>query len=169
MPTIAELNLLDRDAFVAALAFVFEGEPWIQTGAWELRPFDDVAGLHAALLAVLRAADTAQQLALIRAHPDLAGKAALAGALTAESTREQAAAGLGALTAEQYARFHELNAAYHAQFGFPFIICAREHTSASILAAFATRLTHERATEIKTALDEIGKIAWLRLAERVQE
>jgi OHCU decarboxylase len=108
------------------------------------------------------------KLALIRAHPDLAGKAAIAGDLTAESTREQASAGLDRLTPDEYATFIRLNTTYRERFEFPFIICVREHTKESILARFEERLAHDRDREIEAALTEIGKIARLRLLDTVQ-
>jgi OHCU decarboxylase len=165
MPTIAELNRLDRDAFVATVGHLYEQSPWIVAAAWERRPFADAAALHRATLDIVAAAGEERQLALIRAHPDLAGRLALAGELTADSAREQAAAGLTRLSAEELRRFRELNRAYSARFGFPFVICAREQSKSSILAAFEQRLVNEPAEEIATALAEIGKIAWLRLVD----
>lgn len=165
--TIEELSRLDRDAFVAAVGHVFERSPWIAAAAWERRPFASGEDLHRAMLAVVGGAGEERQLALIRAHPDLAGRVALAGALTAESAREQAAAGLTALSAEELARFTASNEAYRSRFGFPFVICAREHRREAILAAFPPRLANDRATEIATALAEIGKIARLRLQDLV--
>ena len=108
-----------------------------------------------------------RKLALIRAHPDLAGRAAIAGELTAASTREQASAGLDRLSPEEYRRFHALNDAYRARFGFPFIIAVRENTRESILQSFEARLGNERDAEVRTALEEIGKIVRLRLADAV--
>lgn len=166
-PTIAELNALDRDRFVAAVGHVFEHSPWIAAAAWERRPFADLAALHRAMVAVVAAADRAQQVALIRAHPDLAGRVALAGDLTAASAREQAAAGLTELSADELARFSAYNDAYRERFDFPFVICAREHKKVAILAAFPLRLANDRDQEIATALGEIGKIAWLRLQDAV--
>lgn len=162
------LNTGSQEAFVAALGAIFEHSPWVAADAWPARPFADVDALHQAMCAAVARAGRARQLALICAHPDLAGKAAVAGELTAESTREQRAAGLSALTPEEFARFTQLNGAYRARFGFPFIICAREHTKASILASFAARIEHNEAEEIATALGEIGKIARLRLADAVR-
>jgi OHCU decarboxylase len=166
--TVAELNRLDRAAFVAALSFVFEGPPWIVEAAWERRPFADLRVLHAALVAAMRAAPEERQVALIRAHPDLAGKAAIAGELTPESTGEQASAGLDRLTPAEYAEFSRLNAAYRERFGFPFVICVRMQTKASILQQFAARLGNAHEQEIAAALDEIAEIAWLRLSDRVE-
>jgi OHCU decarboxylase len=117
------------------------------------------------MVAIVDGAPTEARRELIRAHPDLAGKAAVTGTLTPESTREQAAAGLDRLTPEQHARIVELTAAYRERFGFPFVVCAREHTADSIIAAAAQRLTHEPDDEERTALAEIAKIAALRLAD----
>ncbi|NTU84748.1 MAG: 2-oxo-4-hydroxy-4-carboxy-5-ureidoimidazoline decarboxylase [Chloroflexales bacterium] len=163
--TLAELNALDRAAFVGAVGHCFERSPWIAEAAWPQRPFASLADLHAALSAVLDGADEARQVALIRAHPDLAGRVALAGQLTAESAREQAAAGLTALSAEELARFSAYNSAYRERFGFPFVICARENKKEAILAALPARLASDRDAEIQTALAEIKKIARLRLCD----
>lgn len=165
--SLHDLNEADQDAFVHAIGFAFEGSPWIAAQAWYNRPFSDLDDLHQTLSAVMRGAPDALKLALIRAHPDLAGKAAIAGELTAESTIEQASAGLDRLTPEEYARFTHLNSAYRERFDFPAIVCVREHTKQSILANFETRLAHEREQEIATALDEIAKIARLRLFDAV--
>ncbi|WP_025745855.1 2-oxo-4-hydroxy-4-carboxy-5-ureidoimidazoline decarboxylase [Kallotenue papyrolyticum] len=165
--TLAEINALDQAQFVAHFGAVFEHAPWVAAAAWQRRPFADLDALHRAMVEVVAAAPPAQQEALIRAHPDLAGTAALAGEVTSASAREQAGAGLNALTPAEYARFTQLNRAYHERFGFPFIICVREHTKASILAAFAARLHHDRPTEIAIALTEIAKIARLRLQDLI--
>jgi len=166
--TLANVNALSRDAFVAALGPLFEGSPWIAESTWPARPFDSIDQLHQALCATMYAAPVERQVALIQAHPDLAGKAAIAGALTAESTREQSSAGLSRLAPEQFATFTQLNQSYREKFGFPFVICAREHNAASILEHFAIRLEHPRDQEIATALGEIAKIARLRLLDAVQ-
>jgi OHCU decarboxylase len=165
--TIDEINALDQEAFVAALGSLFEGSPWIAAEAWRRRPFESVAHLHSALCDVLYHASTEQQVALIRAHPDLVGKAALAGTLTPESTREQVSAGLDCLSPEEIATFTHLNQAYKDRFGFPFVICARENKKDSILAGFARRLGNSRAEEIATSLGEIAKIGYLRLLDKV--
>lgn len=167
--TLAELNGRDREGFVAAVGHVFERSPWVAEAAWARRPFGSVADLHAAMVAAVAAAGEGRQLALIRAHPDLAGHVALAGRLTAESAGEQAAAGLTALSAEELARFHAYNAAYKERFGFPFVICARENKKDAILAAFPLRLANGRDDEIRAALGEIARIAWLRLGDCVAE
>ena len=165
--TVDEVNALDRDAFVAAVGHVFEHSPWIAERAWERRPFADVDALHAALVAAMYAAAEGERLALIRAHPDLVGRAARAGSLTPSSTREQAGAGLDALSAEEVATFDRYNAEYRERFGFPFVICARENRKESILRAFPERLRHSRDEEVSTALAEIAKIARFRLLDVV--
>ncbi len=165
--TVAELNALDQAEFTAALGFVFEHSPWVAERAWAKRPFADRQSLEAALTGVLAEAAPAERLALIQAHPELAGKAAIAGDLTAASRSEQARAGLDRLTSEEYDRFHQLNAAYGARFGFPFIVCVRLHDKAAILAAMARRLTNDRNAEIEEAIVQIGLIGGLRLADTV--
>jgi len=163
--TLAEVNLLDCAGFVAKLGFLFEGSPWIAEETWQARPFADLDRLHQALCATMYAAPIDRQIALIRAHPDLAGKAAIAGDLTPESAREQSSAGLNQLSPEEFARFTQLNLAYRDRFAFPFIICVREHTKTSILDTFVVRLGNTREQEIQTALGEIAKIARLRLLD----
>jgi 2-oxo-4-hydroxy-4-carboxy-5-ureidoimidazoline decarboxylase len=167
MTSITALNAADRATFVAAIGFAFEASPWIAEAAWDRRPFRDLADLHAALIGVVATAPEERRVALIAAHPDLAGRVAREGSLTPASRAEQASAGLDRLTPEEIARFDAANAAYRARFGFPFVICAREHDKASILAALEQRSSHERAAEIATALGEIAKIARLRLEDAV--
>ena len=166
---IRDAATLDRDAFVARFGGVFEDSPWIAAAAWDARPFERVAELHAAMVAVVDAAPRERRLALIRAHPELAGKAAIAGTLTAESTREQAAAGLDRLTPQQHADVLALTAAYRERFSFPFVVCAREHTADSIIATARARLDHDVEAEDRTALAEIAKIAALRLDDLVAD
>jgi 2-oxo-4-hydroxy-4-carboxy-5-ureidoimidazoline decarboxylase len=160
---------LDRSAFVARFGGVFEDSPWIAGAAWDFGPYRSVDALHRAMVAAVDAAPPSVRLVLIRAHPDLAGKAAIAGDLTPESTREQAAAGLDRLTPEQHARVLALTAAYRERFGFPFVVCAREHTADSIIAAAEARLAHDPDDEERTALAEIAKIAALRLDDLVAD
>lgn len=157
-----QLMTIPDSAFVDRLGFLFEHSPWVVERAAVLRPFDD---LHAGLMQVVQDATPAEQLALIRAHPELAGKAAIDGTLTAESSAEQASVGLDRLTAAEYDRFHALNTAYRERFDFPFLICVRLTDKAGILAAMEARLQQPRDAEIATALTEIGKIVQLRLAE----
>jgi OHCU decarboxylase len=161
--------MTDRDAFVARFGGVFEASPWIAEAAWERGPYASVAALHAAMVAIVDGAPRAARHKLICAHPDLAGKAAIAGTLTLESTREQAAAGLDRLTPDQHVQILVLTAAYRERFGFPFVICAREHTADSIIAAAAERLTHDPDDEERTALAEIAQIAARRLGDLVTD
>jgi len=165
--TLARINALDETGFVDALGFAFEHSPWVVRRAWAARPFASRQALHAAMTAAVTAAAPAEQLALIRAHPELAGKAAIAKSLTAASQGEQASAGLDQLTEAEYQRFHALNDAYRARFGFPFIICVRLHDKTSILAAMCRRLAAEPADEVAEALAQIGLISRLRLDDAV--
>jgi len=165
MPSLADLNSSDRLAFVAALGHLFEHSPWVVEETWPKRPFASAGALHAALCATMRGATQDRQLALIRAHPDLAGRLAQQKKLTAESTREQASAGLDQLTDAELAEFTRNNNTYKARFGFPFIICARLNARAAILAAMQARLPNPPAAEHAAALAEIEKIAWLRLQD----
>ena len=161
--SLQSLNTADRAAFTAALGHLFEHSPWVAEETWARRPFRDAAHLHAELCATMRAASPEKQLALIRAHPDLAGRLAQQKKLTAESNREQASAGLDQLTDAELAEFTWLNDTYKTKFGFPFIICARLNAKAAILSAMQDRLPHDAATEQAAALTEIEKIAQLRL------
>jgi OHCU decarboxylase len=163
--TLAEINRLDREAFTIRLGALAEGSPWVAYGAWDFRPFSTALELVAGFRGAIARADADRQIELLQAHPDLAGRAALAGELTADSTREQAAAGLDRLSPGQYALFHARNDAYRARFGFPFVVCAREHTADSILAEFAARLAHDPDEELAIALDEVVKIVRLRVAD----
>jgi len=161
------LNSADRNGFAAALGEVMELAPWVAEVAFAARPFASVAALYAAMTEVVRNAPEARQRALIDGHPDLAGKAARAGKLTADSTAEQTAAGLDRLSEAEFAAFHRLNDAYRQKFGMPFIVCVRRHGKESILRAFERRLANDPAAERQTALDEIFRIAALRLDARV--
>ena len=164
---LTEINRLPLADFVRVIGPVFENSPWIATSTWAQKPFANLELLHAALCATVKNSGEEKQLALIRAHPDLVGKLALAGALTRESTGEQASAGLDKLSPDEVARFQKNNAAYQEKFGFPFVICARLNKKAAILAGFERRLQHSRAEEIQTALGEIFKIAHLRLCDLI--
>lgn len=159
------LNSLTADAFTEWLGDVYEHSPWIAAAAATRRPFASVDALKSAMREVVDQAPPDVQLALIRAHPDLAGRLARLGQLTPASAREQAAAGLDAMGPEDLARMTAANGAYRARFGFPFIICARRHTASSILDAITRRLEHDPATERATALEEIHQIAQLRIDE----
>lgn len=161
--TLAQINASDRAAFAAALGHLFEHSPWVADETWPRRPFRDVAHLHAELCATMRGAIRERQLALIRAHPDLAGRLAQQNKLTVESTKEQAGAGLTAMPVAEMAEFQRLNEAYRARFGFPFIVCARLTNRAAMLDAMKMRTGNEADVEFQTALGEIEKIARLRL------
>ena len=158
-PKLAELNAAPADEFIRAVGPVYEYSPHFAERVAGRRPFADVEHLRHALQQEVNRAPEAEQMALIKAHPDLVGRAVL----TAESKGEQAAAGLGDLTAEETETFRRNNAAYREKFGFPFIICARMNKKDAILEAFPRRLQNDAAAEKKAALDEIHKIAALRL------
>ena len=168
---LADLNTKGDEVLTRRLGHLFEHSPWIVRDTLAQRPFSSRRAFHAALCATLRNANADAQLALIREHPDLVGRAAMDGTLTRSSTAEQAAAGLdtGALTDEERESFQHFNAEYRERFGFPFVICARENKKASILRGFETRLHNDHKTEIATAIGEIEKIAWYRLAEIMME
>lgn len=159
------VDRLDHDAFMARFGGVFEQSPWVAERAWASRPFGSLDALHHAMVDAVERAPREVQLALIRAHPDLAANVSL----TPESEREQSAAGLDALSPEQFERITWLTTAYRARFGFPFIVCAREHTPDTIIAAAQLRTESGPEEEERAALSEIAKIARLRLADLVAE
>ena len=161
---------MDKPAFVAAFGGIFEHSPWIAEAAFDLDlgpTHDTAAGVHSALARVFRSATGDQRLGVLRAHPDLAGKLAAARRLTADSTAEQAGAGLDMLTDAERAIFTDLNAAYTAKHGFPFIIAVKDNTKASILDAFHRRIGNDRETEFAEACRQVERIAELRLAEKL--
>ena len=165
--TFANLNSLSRAEFIRIVGPAFEHSPWIAEAAWAKRPFASPDELHRELCQTVTVADEERQLALIRAHPDLVGRLALAGRLTKESTNEQASAGLDQLTPDEIATFKANNASYKEKFGFPFVICARLNKKEAIMNGFKVRLDNFREQEIKTALEEIFKIAELRLRDLI--
>ncbi len=165
--SLDDLNRATAGEFAAAVGDTFELAPWVAEAAAAKRPFATVIALHEAMMGAVRAAPRERQLAFVCGHPDLAGKAARAGALTVDSRHEQASVGLDTLSEEEFARFHHLNDAYKAKFGFPFIVCVRRHTRDSILAQFERRLRHDAATEFAASLQEISFITRLRLAAKV--
>ena len=162
-PSLETLNRLGREEFRRTLGGVFEQSPWVADRAFDRRPFASLDALHAAMAQVVGRASREEQLALIRAHPDLAGKAARAGAMSSASVTEQSSAGLDRLTEAEYARFERLNGAYREKFGFPFVIAVRQRDKDAILAAFEARLGNGLDDEVKAALAQIGEIARLRL------
>ncbi len=159
-----------RERFVERFGSIFEHSPWIADRAFDLElgpAHDSATGLHNALARIFRSASPDERLGVLRAHPDLAGKLAAAKRLTPESTAEQASAALDALTDEERTRFQRLNEDYVAKHGFPFIIAVRDNTKASILQAFATRISNDTATEFATACRQVERIAELRLKDQL--
>ncbi len=156
-----------REDFIARFGGVFEHSPWIAEAAYDagLPTAYTPEGLHGMMCAVLRAAPHQAKLALIAAHPDLAGKLSRAGGLTAASRAEQTAAGLDSLSDEDFEAFTALNGAYTEKYGIPFVIAVKGRGPDEILAAFRARLENDRETEIETALIEIERIAWLRIQD----
>ncbi len=168
MTTIATLNASEPAGFVEALRGIYEHSPWIAARAAQARPFASLAALKRALQSVVDAASIDEQLALLRAHPELAGKAAIAGALTAESTSEQASSGLDRCTPNEYAQLHALNADYNGRFGFPFILAVKGPTGQglsrqAIIATFERRIGNARGDELREALRQVHRIAEIRL------
>ena len=161
--TLTELNAADRAGFVAALGEIFEHSPWVAERAFDHRPFASIGALHAAMVAVMRAAAESEQLALIRAHPELAGRAMVRAELTDDSAREQSGAGLTQCSPDELAQLRSLNARYNEKFGFPFILAVKGLARGAIIDAFARRVERDRATEFAACLDEIARIARFRL------
>lgn len=166
--TFDEINALPATDFAAKFGHLFEHSLWVIEAAEVRRPFAGKQGMLDAFAVVLDDAGEDRQLALLRAHPELAGKAAIDGSLTKDSTAEQASAGLDRLTEEEFKLFHERNATYAQKFGFPFIICVRLTNKAGILEAMRKRLGSTREAEFKTALGEVMKIVDLRLEEALR-
>jgi 2-oxo-4-hydroxy-4-carboxy-5-ureidoimidazoline decarboxylase len=163
MLKLAEVNAMDRELFAAEIAPVYEHSPWVTARTAKARPFATLEELVAALRRTVEQASEEEKICLIRAHPDLVGEAVL----TSESQAEQQAAGLDHLPAEDASQFRDYNRRYRKNFGFPFVICARENKKSAILAAFPERLQNSRENEIAIALGEIFKIAELRLRELI--
>ena len=164
--------MVTRQEFVDRFGGVFEHSPFLAERACDAGSFEgDLTAkvVHAALTAQFRAASEAERLGVLRAHPDLAGKLAIAGELTADSRNEQAGAGLDRLSPAEHARFTELNNAYTQKFGFPFIIAVKGLNRHDILSAFETRIGNDAAQEFATATAQVEKIAWLRLSAMLPE
>jgi 2-oxo-4-hydroxy-4-carboxy-5-ureidoimidazoline decarboxylase len=162
---IQDVNRMEESTFVSIFGSVYEHSSWVAEAAWRHRPFASLDGLHGTMDSIVQGAGQSRQMTLIKAHPELAGRLAGSGRLTAESRSEQAQAGLGSLPENLTKRLLELNDSYQKKFGFPFIICARLNNVATILQAMEDRLTNGGETEFTTALQEISKIARLRLAD----
>jgi 2-oxo-4-hydroxy-4-carboxy-5-ureidoimidazoline decarboxylase len=167
MISLAEVNAMAAPDFIARFGDVAEYAPWVAERAETRRPFASIEAMIAAFQAVIREAPEAERLRLVRAHPDLAGRAAIAGDLAEASRKEQAGAGLDRLTPEEFARFTDLNCRYRSRFGIPFIFAVKGATKHQILASFAERLGNDPDTEYATALDQVCRIVGFRIADRV--
>lgn len=166
--TIEEVNALDAEAFLAAFGDVAEHTPWVAEKADARRPFADRRAMNEAFIdAVLEAGDP-EKLALIQAHPDLAGRAAIAGDLAPESKREQAGAGLGQLTEDEFARFTQLNDTYREKFRFPFILAVKGANKHQILTAFEERVDNDPESEFANAIRQVARIVAFRIDDRVR-
>jgi len=165
---IEAINELDEAAFVATLGGIFEHSPWVARRAYAARPFASIDALHATMLDVVRRATRDEQLALIRAHPELAGRAMIAKTLTADSTSEQSSAGLTRCSPAEYATLVELNARYNAKFGFPFILAVKGYDRQGVIAEFARRVERDEPTEFAEALVQIARITGFRLRALIQ-
>ncbi len=165
---LADLNRMDQEAYVAALGGIFEHSPWVAERSFGDRPFASIGALHAAMVAAMERALASEQLTLLQAHPELAGKAALRGELTADSIREQARAGLDQCSPAEFARINDLNKRYHAKFGFPFILAVSGQDRQGILREFARRVEQDRTVEFAEALRQVAAIARFRLEALVE-
>jgi 2-oxo-4-hydroxy-4-carboxy-5-ureidoimidazoline decarboxylase len=161
--TLAEVNTATRDQFVMALGWVFEHSPWVAERAWTHRPFGSIGELHGAMVDEVLAAEVEEQLALLRAHPDLGARARMSDA----STVEQAGAGLDGLSRIDFERLQQLNAAYRERFGFPFLFAVKGSTTHDILDALAMRLPRSPEDERSEALRQVSRIAWFRVQDAV--
>ena len=166
--TLAELNHFSQAKFLEVLGAIYEHSPWMAERTWQAKPFNSLTDLLAAFRQTLAQATLDEQLALIRAHPDLAGKAALRGELSQESTQEQESAGLNQCSPEELARFTELNTAYQQKFSFPFIMAVKNASRAQILSGFEQRIHHTPTEEFAMALEQIHRIAAFRLQDLLQ-
>ena len=161
---IAELNARDREAFVETLGWIFEDSPWVAARTWARRPFSSLDALHAAMIDVVRQASEPEQLALLRAHPDLGTRARISGV----SAGEQRGAGLDRLDAKEYERLQHLNDEYRRHFGFPFLFAVMGSTKEDVLAALAARVNRSRDEELAEALDQVYRIARFRLEDVIR-
>ena len=160
---LSDVNALDQGRFVAALGGVFEHSPWIAERAYSARPFADVGALHDAMLRVVHSAGRDEQLALIRAHPELAGRAMVRNEMTPDSTKEQSGAGLASCSPDEYARLVDLNTRYNAKFRFPFILAVKGYDRAGVIAEFERRVERDADAEFAEALRQIARITRFRL------
>jgi len=165
--TLEQLNTMSPEAFEAALSGIFEHSPWVAERAARMRPFAGIDALYAAMREIVAKAGEKRQLALIDAHPELAGRAAVQGELTAESTREQSGAGLAQCSQNEFDKLQRLNEAYREKFGFPFILAVRGYDRAGVIANFEARLSNAREDELRTSLEQIYRIARFRIDDLV--
>ena len=161
--TLDALNATDRDSFVAALGGIFEESPWAARRAWRHRPFASIDALHRAMAAEVSASSRDEQLALLRAHPDLGTRARM----TTASTGEQAGAGLDRLTPGEFERLQQLNETYREKFGFPFLFAVKGSTKHDVIAALEARIPAAYDEEFAEALRQVFRIAWFRLQDTV--
>jgi 2-oxo-4-hydroxy-4-carboxy-5-ureidoimidazoline decarboxylase len=165
--TLAAVNRMDEDAFVTRFGDIAEHSPWVAEVAGRARPYPDRDAMVAAFANAVQAAGTGAQRALLLAHPDLAGRAAIANELAPESRNEQASAGLDRMNTAEYARFSELNTRYRERHGIPFILAVKGATKQQVLDAFVARVDKDPAEEFATALAQVERIIRFRLEDRV--
>ncbi len=167
---LTHLNSMDQRKFETILGGIVEHSPWVVRCAWDKRPFQSLAELVDALTGVILEADPEQQLKLLRAHPELAGQEAIAGTMTSESTSEQGRLGLDALEQAEHKRLISINLAYRERFGFPLIIALRQHDSLeSVFLAAEARLCHDKTTELRIAIDQVGIVIRGRLENLLEK
>lgn len=166
--TVERINQMSRAEFADAFGDIYEHSPWIAEEAWAARPFADLGALAGAMMEAVQRGSDEQRLALLNAHPELAGREAKSGNLTDASAQEQAGAGLVNLAPDELAHVARFNEAYGSKFGFPFIIAVRHHTKSTIMQAMEERLGNDRETELRTALEQVFEIARLRLDQVVE-
>lgn len=165
--SVAQINAMDNTQFVHVLGGVYEHSPWVAERVAAQRPFASADALRAAMRQTVNNAGEAQQIKLVRAHPELAGKAAERGEMTAASTREQGGAGLNQLTPEELARLQSLNARYSEKFGFPFVMAVRGYDRQAIFDAMTKRLNNDRDTELRNSLEQINRVVSFRLNDLI--
>ena len=167
--TLTSINQLDRQDFINLLGSIYEHSPWVAEITFAKHPFDSVVALHQTMIDIVKASDLDNRLALIRNHPELAGKEAAVGTLTEDSKKEQSRAGLNQCSAEELEQIRALNRSYLQKFGFPFVIAVSGLNKHQIIAAMQTRMINDEATEFATSLNEIDKIAKIRLDALIDE
>jgi 2-oxo-4-hydroxy-4-carboxy-5-ureidoimidazoline decarboxylase len=165
MMTLAEINAMTHDQFVATLGWIFEDSPWVAERAWVHRPFVTREALHQSMTNELDKAAAADQLALLRAHPDLGTRARV----SAASAGEQSGAGLDRLSAEEFETFEWLNVGYREKFGFPFLYAVKGSSKHDIFVALGVRMDSSPEEEFRQALSEVCRIAWFRLQDTIAQ